>query len=85
MYFPPRAWYVPAFMSTRPDDPPPADPTPTRPADAAKFGSRAEPRASTPPELQDSGSKGDLIALGIGCGVFVILLVAIVLVGMSGR
>jgi len=74
MYFPPRAWYVPAFMSTRPDDPPPADPTPTRPADAAKA-----------PELQDSGSKGDLIALGIGCGVFVILLVAIVLVGMSGR
>ena len=63
-------------MSTPPtDDPPPA--APPRP-------SVPEPTPAAPP-VQDSGSKGDLIALGIGCGVFLILLVAIVLVGMSGR
>ena len=59
-------------MSTPPVEPPPAEP-PRKDA--------VEPA----PAVQDSGTKGDLIALGIGCGVFLILLVAIVLVGMSGR
>jgi len=38
-----------------------------------------------PPAAQDDGTRGDMMALGIGCGVFVLMLVAIVLVGMSGR
>lgn len=59
-------------MSSPPDDPPPAE----RPS--KDVAPPAQP-------VQDSGTKGDLIALGIGCGVFLILLVAIVLVGMSGR
>ena len=50
------------------------------------------PEASSPPKAaeaqnaaQDSGTKGDLVALGIGCAVFLVMFVAIVLVGMSGR
>lgn len=42
-----------------------------------------EPDKSSSP--QDSGVTGDLVALGIGCLVFVIMLVAVVLVGMSER
>jgi hypothetical protein len=41
------------------------------------------PAESAPPN-KPSGGK-DVLALGIGCGVFVIMLVAIVLVGMAGR
>ncbi|HEX6244394.1 MAG TPA: hypothetical protein VFZ61_25930 [Polyangiales bacterium] len=59
-------------MSTPPADPPP----PERPS------KDVVPPA---PPVQDSGTKGDMVALGIGCGVFLILLVAIILVGMSGR
>ena len=63
---------MPRPMSTPPADPPPAE----RPSKDV---------VSPTPPVQDSGTKGDMIALGIGCGVFLILLVAIVLVGMSGR
>ena len=34
---------------------------------------------------EDSPGKGDVIALGIGCAVFIVMFIAIVLVGMSGR
>lgn len=40
--------------------------------------------ADSPPPNKPSGGK-DALALGIGCAVFVIMFVAIVLVGMAGR
>jgi hypothetical protein len=61
-------------MSSAPDDPPPA------PEQAP-----ARKPAEAPNSAQDSGTKGDMIALGIGCAVFVVMFVAIVLVGLSGR
>ena len=39
--------------------------------------------APTSPEPTDAPSRGDYLALGIGCLVTLILLVAVVLVGMS--
>jgi hypothetical protein len=57
-------------MSTEPESPPPEQ-GPSQP--------------ETRPAAQDDGTKGDLMALGIGCGVFMLMLIAIVLVGMSGR
>ena len=63
-------------MSSAPEDPPPT------PGAAPAPKPIQEP--SSAPE-QDSGTKGDMIALGIGCAVFVVMFVAIVLVGMSGR
>lgn len=38
-----------------------------------------------PEPSQDNPGRGDAIALGIGCAVFIIMFIAIVLVGMSGR
>jgi hypothetical protein len=56
-------------MSTEPESPPPEQ----------------APSQPDQPPAGDDGTRGDLMALGIGCGVFVLMLVAIVLVGMSGR
>lgn len=60
-------------MSTEPESPPPAAEGPGQP----------EPPVAPPKE--DDGTRGDLMALGIGCGVFVLMLIAVVLVGVSGR
>jgi hypothetical protein len=38
---------------------------------------------STPPDKPPG--KGDVLAIGIGCAVFVIMFIAIVLVGMAER
>jgi hypothetical protein len=65
-------------MSSAPEDPPSAP-------DAASAPKPAQAPNSAPEPEQDSGTKGDMIALGIGCAVFVVMFVAIVLVGMSGR
>jgi hypothetical protein len=46
-------------------------------------------RESEPPqpkqEKKDNPDRSDVLAIGIGCAVFVIMFIAIVLVGMSGR
>jgi hypothetical protein len=36
-------------------------------------------------EKKNSPDRADVLALGIGCAVFIIMFIAIVLVGMSGR
>jgi len=36
-------------------------------------------------EKKQSSDRADILALGVGCAVFIIMFVAIVLVGMSGR
>ena len=65
-------------MSSAPEDPP-------RASEAAPAPKPAEAPSSAPSDAQDSGTKGDMIALGIGCAVFLVMFVAIVLVGLSGR
>lgn len=43
-----------------------------------------QPPAASPPPQPPSGKK-DALALGIGCAVFLIMFIAIVLVGMAER
>jgi hypothetical protein len=47
----------------------------------------SEPEPSQPQQEKKDNSpdRADVIAIGIGCAVFVIMFIAIVLVGISGR
>lgn len=56
-------------MTTPPEQPEPGAPLP----EAAK------------PPADNSGTTADLVAVGIGCAVFIVMLIAIILVGVSGR
>jgi hypothetical protein len=44
-----------------------------------------EPSQPKKDEKNQTSDRADLLALGIGCAVFIIMFIAIVLVGMSGR
>lgn len=70
-----RAWYVRSLMSESESK---------APAEGADTGGAKDAKAQAAPKLSDA-SKGDIIALGIGCAVFLIMLVAVVLVGIAGR
>ena len=54
------------------------------PDDQDQAPAKAPQSADVEPK-DDKPGKGDAIAIGIGCAVFIIMFVAIVLVGMSGR
>jgi hypothetical protein len=54
------------------------------PAEGAETAQAADEKLERAPKLS-AASKGDIIALGIGCAVFLIMLVAVVLVGIAGR
>jgi hypothetical protein len=46
----------------------------------------SDPEPSQPKvEKNQTSDRADLLALGVGCAVFIIMFIAIVLVGMSGR
>jgi hypothetical protein len=54
-------------------------------SDAPSDPEPAQPKQEPTPQKAENSDRADMLALGIGCAVFIVMFIAIVLVAMSDR